>query len=223
MKPKVLVGCPTSSHKAYVLSEYVAAIKALEYPAECVIADNSERDGYAQRIENLGVRVLRSPHAPSAKDRIVASRNLLREVVLAEGFDFFFCVEQDVLVRPDHLTALLSHGQDIVSGIVMHNAVIDGAQMSMPMVYVAHEDDPTGLRYATADDLRASLVRVMAVSLSCVLISRQVLERIGFRAGPHCFDDMMFCKDALDAGFSIMVDSAVRPDHRPSSWEGLRK
>ena len=52
MRPKILVGCPTSHHKDYCLTEYMAGLKKLTYPnKKILIVENSKNDEYFKKFE----------------------------------------------------------------------------------------------------------------------------------------------------------------------------
>ena len=91
--PRVLVGCPTADIKAYCLDEYAAGLKALTYPnKEFLLVDNSATPEYAKRIEKLGIPVVRDTRLEDVKERITHSRNVLRDTVLKEGYDYFLSI-----------------------------------------------------------------------------------------------------------------------------------
>ena len=51
---KILIGCPTSEHKAYCLKEYLEGLKNLTYKdVNFIIIDNSKTDEYYNRIKDL--------------------------------------------------------------------------------------------------------------------------------------------------------------------------
>lgn len=224
---KLLVGCPTSDHKRYCLKEYAAAVKALDYSNyEILLVDNSKSDFYIEEIKRQGLTAVKGPWHEGARDRIVASRNLLREYFLQHDFDCLLSLEQDVIPEPDIINRLLAHSKDIVSGLVYNNLPWSSETdyRMLPMVWVQHPKDPEGLWYASEEELKAfKLMNAKAVSLSCVLISRKVLEKIKFRYAGSSFDDMMFSKDAISEGFKLFVDTTVKPKHLHGSWEGVRK
>lgn len=224
MNPKILVGCPTSDHKKYCLKEYADAVKKLDYDNfDVLIVDNSETDGYLKEIKALGMNAIKGKWFPGARDRIVHSRNLLKDYALKNGYEYFFSLEQDVIPEPDVLKKLLSHNQKIVSGIVRNNLPFQNQFKFLPMVYVAHKLDPTGLDYISEEELnKPQLIEIKGCALACILIHRSVLEKINFRYAGG-FDDMMFCKDAINAGFKIHADTSVMPRHLHSSWKGIEK
>jgi hypothetical protein len=226
---RILTGCPTWEGKRYCLPEYAAAIKTLagQAPADILLIDNTNGDGYLAELRAAGLPAEKGPWLPGARDRIVASRNILRQRVLDAGYDYLFSIEQDVIPAPDALQKLSSHGNDIVTGIVRTPLPWNGDERDirmLPMLYVPHPRDPAGLAYAPEAELaRPQLLRVAAAGLGCVLIHRRVLERIPFHWTGNAFDDMAFYKDARDAGFQAWCDTTVKPRHLHGSWEGIGK
>lgn len=224
MNPKLLVGCPTSEHKKYCLKTYADAVRALEYDNfDVLLVDNSETENYIKEIKALGLNAVRGKWFPGARDRIVHSRNLLKDYALKNDYDYLLSLEQDVIPEPGIIKKLVSHEKKIVSGVVMNNLPVGSIVVPMPMAYVAHKQDLTGLDYISRDELNKSqLIEIKGCALACVLIHKSVLERINFHYTGG-FDDMMFSKDAIGQGFKIFLDTTVRPKHLHSSWEGIRK
>src|SRR3989344_9577139 len=109
MVVKVLVGCPTSFHKEYCLDKYAEGIKALTYRySDVLLVDNSKDDSYLNKIKVMGLNATKGFYFEGARDRIVASRNILREKVLNEGYDYFLSLEQDVVPPKDIIERMLS-------------------------------------------------------------------------------------------------------------------
>ena len=224
MNPKILVGCPTWEGKKYCLKEYAEAVKKLDYDNfDVLIVDNSKDDSYITAIKEAGLNAIKGPWHEKARERIIASRNFIKEYALKNGYDYFFSLEQDVIVQPDALKKLLSQNKKIISGIVMNNLPVGNTVKVMPMIYVEHKLDSTGLDYISTEELsKSQVIEVKACALGCVLIHKDVLKKITFRYTGG-FDDMMFCKDAIDSGFKIYADTSVKPKHLHSSWEGIEK
>src|SRR5438309_8860027 len=89
--PRVLVGCPTYSGKAYCLTRYAERVKNLDYPNyDVMLVDNSDDSGrYRRRLLEVGLPFLIGPVKGSAAERIAASRNILREYALQNGYAYF--------------------------------------------------------------------------------------------------------------------------------------
>ena len=224
MNPKVLVGCPTSEHKKYCLKEYADAVHAIDYNNfDVLIVDNSENDAYLAQIKQLGLNAVKGKWFPGARDRIVHSRNLLKDYALKNDYDYLLSLEQDVIPEQGIIKNLVSHEKKIVSGVVMNNLSVGNIVVMMPMAYVSHKLDPTGLDYISREELnKPQLIEIKGCALACVLIHKSVLSKINFRYTGG-FDDMIFCKDAIDAGFKIFLDTEVKPKHLPGSWAGIEK
>src|SRR3989338_8989744 len=122
---KILLGCPTSAHKSYCLNEYAEGVKALQGSFDVLIVDNSDSGKHLEQVKGVGLPCIKGPFFRGARDRIVASRNLLREKVLNEGYDFLFSLEQDVIPQKDALQKLLSHNKPIVSGVYTKKYILE--------------------------------------------------------------------------------------------------
>jgi hypothetical protein len=225
MHPKVLVGCPTWGGKAYILNEYAAALKALDYENfDVLIIDNSPDERYMALLKDAGLPAEHIDWIPSAMDRIIASRNVLRQRFLEGNYDYFLSLEQDVLAQPETIKTLLAHKKDFVTTLVLNNAMVEGKRHIVPMISVDFPGRPGQLRYITGEDIKqGSLIPVKQSHLACTLLSRQILEKFSFRHDEEAFDDTCLCEDLLGAGFTLWCDTTLRPVHRPSDWSGIRK
>ncbi len=220
--PKILVGCPTSSHKKYCLAEYWGGLQNLDYPnMDVILVDNDPDDAYAEVLRKNGFTILKGPCLPNVIERIATSRNMLREKALKEGYDYFFSLEQDVVPSPDTLYQLVRHQKDITTGVVLNQtASPDGKKLlTVPMLWEDYPGQPEKMRYVEGKKLlQPILFEVRACSLACTLLSKKALS-IPFRASLESFDDILFCQDARKQGFSIFVDPLVRPRHYTQPWD----
>ena len=224
--PRILVGCPTSFYQEYCLPEYVRAVKNLTYPLyDILLVDNSEDDSYFKKIQSFGLPVIKGPWFQSAKERIVASRNLLREKAVQQ-YDYFLSLEQDVIPPKDVIERLLAHKKEVLSG--MYYTVKDKGLRPLLIVKnpvtgaLSYLDSQKILEYNT-------LFEITLCGLGCVLISCKILTQLSFRhvLGNKSFDDFWFCKDVLEKGFRLYADPSVLCNHlflkRPWKWEDLEK
>ena|SRR3989338_3967937 len=211
---KILIGCPTYDGKVYCLEKYVQGLKALKGSnLSFLIVDNSKEEEYAKLIGTLGVPATHINYLPDARDRVTVSRNLLRNVVLEGEYDYFLSLEQDIIPEPEIIEKMLAHKKDIVAAPYCLFHEIDGKRVLVPVVYDVHPKDPKGLWYISKEELqKPQLKEVKGFGLGCVLISRKVLEQIKFRHGEG-YDDMMFCKDAIEKGFKLYLDTTLKLNH----------
>ena len=225
MTVRILVGCPTSEHKGYCLKEYLDGVKELTYPKfDFLLVDNSENDEYFKKIESMKVDVVKGPYFSSAKERIVASRNLLREKVLDEGYDYFLSLEQDVVPPKDVIERLLDLDKKVITGVVFTKYEIGGEKRFKPLVWGFQEKEDR-MRFMDTEVAKGGIYRIKACGLGCLLIHRSVLEKIKFRLfdGENTFDDIPFCKDCEDNGFEIYVDADVKCKHyiEGMDWDSI--
>ncbi|MFH1649069.1 MAG: hypothetical protein ABIA93_00790 [Candidatus Woesearchaeota archaeon] len=222
MHPKILVGCPTYEGKSYCLDPFSQGVRKLAYPnMDILLVDNSKKDDYARAITAAGLPVTKIPWHESAQERIVQSRNLLREKVLEGGYDFFFSLEQDVIPEPDTIKKLLSHQKKVVTGVVVGAQMVDGKPTLVPLVYSQPKgnNEEDALWYLPSTEInKPQLIQVKAAALGCMLIHRSVLEEIKFRYNKG-FDDMMFSKDCLLHGINMWCDTTVQPKHYSKPME----
>ena len=118
--PRVLIGSPTAAPYAYCLKEWVQAVRSLTYSNfSVVLVDNSKDAAYDATIRSHGIQALKYKSSPgeSLRDTLANSRNMLRDLLLQDHFDYFLSLEQDILPPPDVIQRLLAHGKPVVSGV----------------------------------------------------------------------------------------------------------
>ena len=222
--PKVLLGGPVSDHHDYCFEEFVKAVKELTYPnLNIFFVDNSKTEDFYKKISKHFPTV-RIPYNENVKVRLVESRNLAREKVLKEGYEYLFCLDQDVIPPKDVIERLINYNKDIVSGVYF---VYNDENVLVPLIYKKVKKDE--VRNLTFEEIKEpNLITVDACGLGCVLISRKVLEKISFRYDPskEAFDDMWFSLDAVKNGFKIYCDTSVKCKHLIKgrwSWADIKK
>jgi GT2 family glycosyltransferase len=207
---KILIGCPTSDYHNYALEEYVRALKSITYPHDILLVDNSKDNNYIKKLKKLNLPVLKAPWFKSPRERIITSRNLLRQHVLDKGYDYFLSLEQDVIPPPDVLEKALSHKKKILSCIYCGNLKVGNQFRVLPLIYKkppkSREKEAiklinaspifkrfkkeTNLSYLDSVRVNYSLeelekekspLKIHSCGLGCVLISRVVLEKIEFK------------------------------------------
>lgn len=227
-KPRVLVGCPTSSHKEYCLQNYASALKELSYENfDILIVDNSEGESYLETIKALGLPVIKATYSEHAKDRVINSRNLLREKALEGGYDFLLSLEQDVIPQPNIIEGLLRHNKAITTGVVYHLFPQKGTNewKEKPLLALKSVSVKGKWAFLSAEQILElnALVEVDYCSMGCLLISRDVLEKIKFRYEEFPYetdnvdevkwDDWCFCEDAQALGYKIYADLGAKCRH----------
>lgn len=136
MKPKVLVGAPISDNHKYCIKEYLESIRRLTYDNfDVFFIDNSEKEDFADYVKKEGFSVIKAEYHPVVRERMVNSRNILREKMLNSGYDYFFNIDQDVIVPPDIIQSFLKHSKEIITGIYYGIIVSGGKEKAFPVIY----------------------------------------------------------------------------------------
>jgi GT2 family glycosyltransferase len=260
-QPKILVGCPVSDYHTYCTQEYLAGLRSLTYKPDLFFVDNSKTTSFFEFLRKEKIPSIRACFAiNNVKQKIAASRNILRKKVLDEGYDYFLSLEQDVTPPKNVIETLLQHKKPIVSGVYYSYFPALGKQQLFPVAYrwltdkeqddmKNHTDFLQRVNPALYKELQEShfdfskvrmklkpedveqpqLMKVKQCGLGCVLIHRDVLEKITFRidATTDGFDDATFCDDALALGYDLFLDTSVKCKHlikeRPWTWKEIEK
>lgn len=227
--PKILVGCPTHQYKADSLQAFFEGIQSQTYPNfDVVLEDNSPTTHYADKLKLLAkqweathpghtFRVIYSGETtPKARARLVHGRNLIRDMVLKENYDYFLSLEQDVVPPSDIIERLLQRQQSFVSGVYWNKETTTEGQQKLAVmagIYLNEEEKKKKLvrSIGLMQLLPSRLIEVAYTGLGCALISRSLLEKIPFRYDEtqRACDDVYFCLDAEALGEKIYLDSSV--------------
>ncbi len=230
--PRVLVGCPTSFHKEYALKQYAEAVKNLDYGNyDILLVDNSSDDNYFNKIKKTGLNVIKGPYFEGAIKRIITSRNILRKYVLDNNYDYLFSLEQDVIPEKDALKRLIKHDKEVVSGVYFVHNIINNQRLLIPQAFVELSDktnDLPDMRWITEHEFNSNkLINIISCGMGCVLIHRNILEKIEFRSENKVFDDRFFGIDLYNQKIPLYCDTSVKCKHlilnRPYSWNEIKK
>lgn len=222
--PKILVACPTADHYRYCTDDWINAVKSFSYKdLDILLVDNSATNDYFNEFSKK-VPMIKTSRIENLKELVARDRNVLREKVLNENYDYLLSLEIDVIPPADLIERLLSHKKDIVSGVYYkpYNLTVkqDGklvkkAVKIFPLLW--QSVDKESVRQLTSSEIEdPKLIEVAISGLGCLLIHRSVLEKVKFRVNlkesPAC-DDVWFCHDVRELGFKIFADTSIKCKH----------
>jgi hypothetical protein len=224
---KVLVGSPTAAPYAYCLPAYATAIKTLTYPNQKgVLVDNSEAEDYTKTIETAGLTAIHYPKfIKDSRERLAASRNILRDLTLKEDYDYFLSLEQDVIPPTDIIERLLAHKKDVATGVYCKpftlsythkGKVVKQVKKLMPLLCGPIPGTKEKMHlFSTKEVAEPKVIPVRYAGLGCMLIHRKVLEKIKFRIDTAipCHDDVFFSHDIATNNFSMVCDTSIKCKH----------
>ncbi len=228
--PKVLVGAPVSDHHEYCIDTFIETLKTLTYPNfDILLVDNSKDDRFFNKIKKV-FPTIKYPYHKSVKVRLAESRNILREKTINEGYDYMFNLDQDVVPPKDVIERLIAHDKKIITGVYFNKFTKIGQKnlthetRTRPVLWV-RSPKTQGLVFVRNDVVAQDrLIRVDLCGTGCILIHRDVLEKIRFRweEEESGVDDSFLCIDAAKLGYNIYADTSIKcihhVDKRPLSW-----
>lgn len=227
--PKVLVGCPVSSYREDVVDDYIAAVNSLSYQNyEVLLLDNSADEKMFGRIKGK-VPVQKTRRIEKIGEMLARDRNALRKKALDEGFDYFLSLEQDVIPPEDVIERLLANKKQVCSGLYFNMYSSMGPNNEpyaelRPVFSVLMDETQKDIRVIRNIGLQGvfpgRLMQICSGGVGCVLIARDVLEKIFFRTESAftTFDDVFFYEDCYTKGIDAFLDSRVMCLHRYKPW-----
>ena len=221
---KILVGCPTADPYRYCTQEWIDAVKALSYKGfDILLVDNSSSKDYFNEFSKK-VPMLKTERIENLRELIARDRNLIREKVLKENYDYFLSLEIDVIPPLNVIEKLLSHNKEIVSGVYYKDydvnitkagKLVRKAKTILPLLWKAVDKENVA-QLTTKEVEDSKLLEVAIAGLGCLLIHRSVLEKVKFRVDlkeSSACDDVWFCHDAFKNNFKIYADTSIKCRH----------
>ncbi len=248
MQPKVLIGVPVSDMHAYAIEEFVESLKKIRYPNfEVLFIENSpEEDFYKflkERYPELDI-IREFSDVKVIREKVIKCKNLMREKALNGGYDYFFSLDQDVIVPANTIERLLSSNNHFVAGVYLgypHKEgfnptkkniarIMDGkSTIITPIVWVSHPNHPEKVRYLRMEELQPPrLIEAAIVGGGCIMMSKEILEKIKFRyvEGNTNWDDYWLCKDVKNLGYEVYADTGAMCKHlivkREWEWRKIK-
>lgn len=230
-EPRVLVGCPVTSAKKDVLEEYLKGVRSLTYKnKDILLIDNSpDKEMFNSLKKNKDIEMIKSEHTDNIRGMIVRDRNLLRKRALEKGYDYFFSLEQDVVPPADVIEKLMANSKDVCCGLYFNffeqqrdakSKLLDFQPVFFTWLDPELKDLRITRRMTLEEVFPGRLMQLPSGGTGCMLISRNVLEKIEFRYVKEyeAFDDIWFCNDCMDNGIEVWLDSSIVCNHLFGGW-----
>ena len=158
---------------------------------------------------------------PFTGDQVDQVRNLIASWVINNNFDYLFAVDSDIAFAPDTLIKMLSHDKDIVSGVYIQR--IPGTHT----IEIMRKNAQGGVAHVDWNEIKGKgLVPIDGCGFGCVLVKGEVFRAIPY---PHFLyhsaidhantlsEDVHFCNQARDRGFTLWADTSITCEHI-GSW-----
>lgn len=216
----VLIGVITYDGETYCRKEFLNSLKNLTFSSRDIVivtnsgaADAADLKAKAEAI-NLQIEVIVSNPSSEKLEEICAhNRAKIREHFLNGDWSHLFFVDSDTFVPTNSVEIMFADNKSIVGGVVL-NGVTDATnqQRILPTIWVKKGTDVK--RVSITDILLPRLINVHSTGMACVLIAREVLEKISFiERFEKISEDRAFFADAQKAGFSLWIDTRLKCTH----------
>ncbi len=127
-------------------------------------------------------------------------------VCLDRGYDYLFCVEQDIFLPDDALIKLLAARLPIVSGLYVYREN-DEEFNGKIMCFKNNQPIVPGLDFVQGD-----IVNVDRIPLGCLLLQREVVEKVIVHMDTG--GDATFCHEAKKHGYRLSCHTGVLCGHK---------
>lgn len=221
---RILITAPVRQD-ADIFREYLKSLGRLEVPEgyetetffvvnNCPEAIPEMRDGdrWITRDTDTDYQKTENDHIWTwdNMDRMMELRNMTIRYALENGFDYWFSVDSDLILRPETMRILLESDRDIVSEIFWTRAPSGKVWCNAWM-----EDQVTGMLEAW----KTPGLYECGMTGACTLVKRAVLEAgVSYARIPNIRkalwgEDRHFCIRAACLGFKMWIDSRAPATH----------
>lgn len=193
--PRILVAVPYHETKRYCLDPLFNALEALTY-------------------ENKEIVMRFDPNKYGSKNSVKKQREYFRKIALTQGFDYLYFLGADT-IPPKNVLEILLDDMDreeckIVGGVYWGR---NNAENGSPRNAVAWIHELSQKAQADLFSVPDSLLVVDGMGMDCVLIHRDVLEKVSWEAWEQNDDDYPFYDLAKAAGFPCYLDTSIQCEH----------
>jgi len=238
---RILIGIVTYSGKEYCLDDFI--ISLTEIIADCVnnnidfgvrFFDNSDGYDYSNKIRGRGFDVTKCGKFDDPRENICNSYNALRNYFLDHDYTHLLTLEQDVMPPKDVINKLLKQDKSVIgawyhigAGKHLRPVVCVGKSISITTNERSQYNIPNEVKtkfkfdFIDSEELNdPCIMQVYSMGLGCVLMTREILEKIKFTVRKNHdgsfsgFNDSQFYCDLHYLKIPVFIDTSLFCTHR---------
>lgn len=222
---KVLVACPISIEKDYILGDWLRHIKMFSYPNyDIYLVDNSHNPNYHKKIRAMGFDV--DYVKPEGESHIYMCQcdEMIRQRAIEKKYDAIFHNECDIFAPLDAIERLIAHKQQVVS---FPYFIHTGEKSTILIQGVTKMGEELhAYNYSAVDAMRfcdGKLKTVYGCGMGAMLIHYSVFQHIKFRVtkGYQGHADSFFYQDLMLNEIKNYVDTSHICRHENRSWKSV--
>lgn len=192
---KVLVAVPYHQVKDYCIPQLFEVANALTYKNKEVIL----------RVD---------PSEYGSENAVKKQREYFRKLCLAGDFEYLYFLGADTIPPVDVLERMLRIAQSnnikVIGGVYWgrHDAKNGRPEGAVAWINEMSQEEQTNV-FSTEN----TLLKIDGMGMDCVLIHREVLEKISWLDWEHNDDDYPFYDKAKSLGYDIYIDTSIQCKH----------
>ncbi len=229
MSKSILLACPVSAYKSYVLFDWLKYVKK-HFGAQCdiLLVDNSKDKYFHRKIRKTGISVIyRPPYTNETLPEVMAEcLNIINRYLQRGGYEYLFSVECDVYPPPGTLDLLKSYRLDILAA----SYCIDfGPERKLMYQTVEGITKHTIRNMSQAESfgyVNGAIRPVLNPGLGCTLIRAEVISGYTFYTDQEAWKvhaDSFFYRDMKLRNQPVYVHTGIICKHLNSNWNEINK
>ncbi|MFA6501437.1 MAG: hypothetical protein WCT85_01485 [Parachlamydiales bacterium] len=224
--PKVLLACPLSIYKDYVIPDWLNFIQTLTYPNyDIFLVDNSHDPSYHKKLRKMGFDVEYVKPEGESRFYMAECDEIIRNKVLYEGYDYLMRIECDVFTPRNIIEVLMNWQTEVISAPYFMNLGPDSKMLYHTINFekglFAKARNLTFLEsfLKTTGDVEL----IYGCGIGATLIQADILNKIHFRVEKNNagFSDSFFYIDLINNGIINYVDTSIVTHHANRQWQAI--
>lgn len=226
---KILLACPVSAYKAYILFEWLAYVKR-HFGRDCdiLLVDNSKDKAFHREIRRTGTAVIwRPPYKNEPLPDVMADcLNIINRKLQRDGYTHWFSIECDVFPPPGTLDILKAYDPGILAASYCIGAGVNRRMMfqtteGIQRLTVRGMEQVESFQYITG-----SIQTVLNPGFGCALIRAPIIKNYTFYTDQEVWKvhaDSFFYRDMRIKNQPVYVHTGIICKHLNSDWNDINK
>ncbi|MCF8359238.1 MAG: hypothetical protein K9H26_10795 [Prolixibacteraceae bacterium] len=232
---KVLVACPLSEYKHYIIPLWIEHLKKMKsvYPFDILLVDNSHNKTYSRFLKEYSgcIQIVHRPPHKNEKllsQTMAACNNIILNHLSRNNYDYLFSLECDVFPPFDSLPRLLAANCNVISGI--YNIGRGATKKAMIQVLEKNSVPELNVRNVTTREgfqlIDGTIKPIFGCGIGCTLINANLLKNYSFHVDQKftIHADTHFYTDMYNAGVPVYLDTSIFCEHHnTANWSEINK
>lgn len=226
---KILLACPVSAYKSYILFDWLAYVKQ-HFGDRCdiLLVDNSKDKRFHREIKRTGTAVIWRPPHPNERlpDVMADCLNIINRKIQRDGYTHWFSIECDVFPPPGTLDVLLAYDPGIIGA-----SYCIGFGAMRRMMFQAQEGinrlTVRGMEQAESFWFVNGAIRtVLNPGFGCTLIQSPIMRDYTFYTDQEVWKvhaDSFFFRDMRIKNQPVYVHTGIICKHLNSNWNEINE